>query len=76
MALEQLWALAPVQEVITVDETTVRLIVEEATTAIPVLLSWLRDQAIPVESIQEYLPPFDDIFVTLIENRQARPDAT
>jgi ABC-2 type transport system ATP-binding protein len=76
MALEQLWELAPVRDVITVDEATVRLIVDEAETAIPTLLAWSQEQSAPVESIQEYLPPFDDIFVTLIEGRQEKLDGS
>ncbi len=47
-----------------------RLVVDEASTAIPDLLEWSNSQEISVESIEEYVPPFDDIFVELVEERQ------
>jgi ABC-2 type transport system ATP-binding protein len=47
-----------------------RLIVDEAGTAIPDLMEWSSSQEISVDSIEEYLPPFDDIFVELVEGRQ------
>lgn len=46
----------------------VRLLVPEASSAIPTLLEWCRREAIEVESVEEYLPPFDDVFVELVKN--------
>jgi hypothetical protein len=51
-------------------DTTYRLIVDEASTAMPALLDWLRDQDIAVESVEEYMPPFDDVFVHLMEGQK------
>jgi hypothetical protein len=48
------------------DDETVRLVVDEASTAMPALLDWCRAQNLTIESIQEFLPPFDDVFVNLI----------
>ncbi len=48
-------------------ESEVRIVVEEAGTAIPALLDWSRSQELTVETIEEYLPPFDDVFVELIK---------
>ncbi len=45
-----------------------RLVVDEASTAIPALLEWAKEQSISIESITEYLPPFDDVFVELVKN--------
>jgi ABC-2 type transport system ATP-binding protein len=46
----------------------VRLIVEESSTAIPALLEWCRQEYVPVESIEPYLPPYDDVFVELVKD--------
>jgi ABC-2 type transport system ATP-binding protein len=50
-------------------ENEVRIIVDKASTAIPQLVEWTKAQQLPIDSIHEYFPPFDDIFVTLIEER-------
>ncbi len=49
------------------DNNGLRLIVDEASTAIPALLDWCKQEYVTVESIEEYLPPFDDVFVKLVE---------
>jgi hypothetical protein len=48
-------------------ENTVRIVVNEASTAIPELLNWCKAEYITVQSIEEYLPPFDDVFVELVK---------
>ncbi len=52
----------------TLDDHTVRLVVEDAGSAIPEMLTWCRDQAIDVETAEPYLAPFDDVFVLLVEH--------
>ncbi len=52
-------------------ESTLQIIVEEASTALPLLLEWCQEQEIAVESASEYVLPFDDIFVELIEKETA-----
>ena len=54
------------------DAKGLRLVVDEASKAIPTLLAWCREQNIAVESIEEYLPPFDDVFVELIKQETGR----
>jgi ABC-2 type transport system ATP-binding protein len=44
-----------------------RVIVDEASTAIPQILNWCEGQDMSVKSVEEYLPPFDDVFVELIK---------
>jgi ABC-2 type transport system ATP-binding protein len=44
-----------------------RILVDEASTAMPALIDWSKDNDLTIESIQEYLPPFDDVFVKLIQ---------
>jgi ABC-2 type transport system ATP-binding protein len=46
----------------------IRLIVDKADTAIPILLEWCNGEYVSVESVKEYLPPFDDVFVELVKN--------
>jgi len=63
--MEQLpFVLGPINRV---DSNEVRILVDAAETALPALVDWCSSRNIPIESIQAYLPPFDDIFVTLIE---------
>jgi ABC-2 type transport system ATP-binding protein len=46
---------------------SVRIIVEEADTALPQLLEWFGQRDIEVETAAEFIPPFDDVFVILIQ---------
>ena len=55
-----------------VDDTHLRLTVDEAATDIPNLLEWGREQGIEIDSIEEYLPPFDDVFVELVKETPER----
>ncbi len=58
----------------TLDDHTVRLVVADAGEAIPELLAWCASQEIEVETAEEFRPPFDDVFVLLVE-RQAEQAA-
>ena len=58
------------------DFLTARITVEEASTAIPQLLDWCAEQEINVESINEFVPPFDDVFVMIMEQFQKEEVAT
>jgi ABC-2 type transport system ATP-binding protein len=53
-------------------QNSLRLIVEDASTAIPDLIAWCNQNGIEVESIKEYVPPFDDVFVQIIQVEAAR----
>lgn len=53
-----------------IDARNVRLVVQEASTAIPRLVEWSQENGVTLESIQEYLPPFDDVFVELVEKEK------
>lgn len=48
--------------------------VEEASDALPVLFNYLRDDhpEITVRTAEEYLPPFDEIFINLMEQAEAQ----
>lgn len=45
---------------------SMRLIVDEASTATPELMGWAQQQNIQVEAVEEYLPSFEDVFVELV----------
>jgi len=54
------------------DEHGICLVVDRADTAIPPLVEWCRREYITVLSIEEYLPPFDEVFMKLVA--EAPPD--
>jgi ABC-2 type transport system ATP-binding protein len=54
-----------------VDGTGMRITVDDADRVIPPLQRWLDERRVPVESIDRYLPPFDDVFVKLVESEGA-----
>lgn len=47
---------------------SIRLIVNEASTAIPDLMEWAPKNNIRVETLEQYTPPFDDVFVELVRS--------
>jgi ABC-2 type transport system ATP-binding protein len=49
----------------------VEILVEDASTVLPRLLIWCEEQNIDIESATEYVPPFDDIFVKLVQEETA-----
>ncbi len=48
------------------DSNSMRIIVDQASTAIPELMGWAQQQNIQVQSVEEYLPSFEDVFVELV----------
>jgi ABC-2 type transport system ATP-binding protein len=46
--------------------SSVRVTVKDAATAIPQLIEWSRKNNLNIEAVEEYLPPFDDVFVELV----------
>ena len=53
-----------------IDENEVRVVVDEASTAIPALIEFTNSKNIAVKSIEEYSPPFDDVFVHLVKKEE------
>jgi ABC-2 type transport system ATP-binding protein len=60
-----------VAPVVQVNAREVRLVVKEADTALPPIMDWARDSNLGIESIGEYQPPFDDVFVKLVRQEGA-----
>jgi ABC-2 type transport system ATP-binding protein len=50
-----------------IGDQEIEIVVDDASTAIPSLVEWCRDQHLTVETIEKKSPPFDDVFVKLIE---------
>jgi ABC-2 type transport system ATP-binding protein len=57
------------------NENEIRLIVDEANTAIPRLMDWTRERNLEVESIGEDQPPYDDVFVKLVKQEEKKTNA-
>jgi ABC-2 type transport system ATP-binding protein len=57
------------------DNVTLRLVVKEASRATPRLVEWTQGEDLSLQSVQEQQPPFDDVFVALIENEERRQAA-
>jgi ABC-2 type transport system ATP-binding protein len=47
-------------------DLSLQVVVEEAGAASPAIIAWLEEHGLAVESAAEYNPPFDDIFVMLL----------
>jgi len=50
-----------------ISDQEIEVIVDEASTAIPALIEACKAESINLETIEEISPPFDDVFVKLIE---------
>lgn len=50
-----------------ISDQEIELTVDEASTAIPALIEACKVERINIETIEEILPPYDDVFVKLIE---------
>ena len=55
-----------------ITRTTAELIVDEASTAMPLILGVMTNYGIPLEqvTIEEIKPPYDDVFVRLIQDEE------
>lgn len=54
------------------DDLSLQVVVEDTGTALPAIFTWLDGQGLTVETAGEYNPPFDDVFVMLLEQEAAR----
>ena len=51
------------------------LVVDDAETALPALQDWFEGRPARVESVRQVFPPFDDVFVELVEQETGEPTA-
>jgi ABC-2 type transport system ATP-binding protein len=52
-----------------------QIVVDEANTTIPKLIDWARSHDMEIESIGEHVPPFDDVFVKLVQQEEEQANA-
>jgi ABC-2 type transport system ATP-binding protein len=50
-----------------INDDEIEIVVEDANTAIPILIEACNEQGLSTETIEKKSPPFDDVFVKLIE---------
>ena len=72
---DSLVAVEGVRDIRRVDPSHLRLVVEDAGTVMPRLIEWSQAQGVGIQSVEEYQPPFDDVFVHLIEQQGIPADA-
>lgn len=68
---QQPFVIPPVMQI---SNHEIRLTVDEANTTIPKMMDWARGHNLEIESIGEYLPPFDDVFVKLVKQEEEEQD--
>lgn len=61
--------------VLQTSDNDLRLVVDEANTSIPKLMEWAKANGLEIQSIGEYLPPFDDVFVKLVKDEEVQANA-
>jgi ABC-type multidrug transport system ATPase subunit len=66
---ESLIKVEGVLDIRRIEGSHLRLVVKDAGVAIPRLVEWAQGQDVDIRSIEEYQPPFDDVFVHLIEQQ-------
>lgn len=53
------------------EDGTLRIIVDEASTALPQVMEWVNGHNLELETAEQFFPPYDDVFVKLIEDYRA-----
>jgi ABC-2 type transport system ATP-binding protein len=66
---ESLVQVDGVRDIRRVDGSHLRLVVKDAGEVTPRLVEWAQAHEIDIRSVEEYQPPFDDVFVHLIEQQ-------
>ncbi len=72
--LKQLPGIRPT--IMRLGDRELRLTADDAGTAMPDIVEWARARKIEVTSIEPYLPPFDDVFVELVQKAQENDEFT
>ena len=66
-ATQDLREVAGIRRVIRIGDADFRLVVDAASTVTPRIMNWAEAYDVEIQSVKEYKPPFDDVFVRLIE---------
>lgn len=74
--IERIAATAAAIECTPMGARGLKLIVDEAAVALPRLSAWLGEHGVEIDQAEEFLPPFDDVFVELVSRyRRENGDA-
>ena len=65
--LERLGQIPGVLKVTRLHNKKIRLYVEDASSTLSPVINWFDDHNLAVDGVEHYQPPFDDVFVKLIE---------
>jgi len=58
-------------KILVMNDQEIEVIVDEASTAMTQLVEACNGEGLTIETIEEILPPFDDVFVRLIEREDS-----
>lgn len=58
-------------QIVRLQNQLLEILVDDASTVLPRLLTWCEEQDIEVATANEYVPAFDDVFVKLVEEETA-----
>jgi ABC-2 type transport system ATP-binding protein len=65
--LQEMRRLPFIRNIRSTSDSDLRLIVNDAATDIPALVSWCKERACPIKALEEFTPPFDDVFVEIVK---------
>jgi len=51
-----------------IDSHSARMVVDDAGAAAPEMIRWAEQRGLALEKVETYLPPFDDVFVHLVDS--------
>ncbi len=74
--IEDLRRVTAASDCVPTGQRRLRFTVEEAAVAVPALSTWLGERNIGIEQAEEWLPPFDDVFVELVSRHRIEGDVT
>lgn len=66
--IQDLRGVVGIRQVIRIGDVDVRLVVDDASRVTPRIIEWAESHDVGIQSVKEYKPPFDDVFVRLIES--------
>lgn len=73
--LESLQTAASAESVERVDDQRIRMVVEDAGTAGPVINEWSQTNRVEILETEAHVPPFDDVFVQLVDRQTSERQA-
>lgn len=63
------------RKVLRLEDDTIQILVEDASKTLPIVMEWCQAKELEIESANEFVPSFDDIFVKLIEAKKKKVPA-